>query len=70
MLEISIEKIFQQCLWVEILHSSYILSFQGKVGFSYKIVLSVLWIWFWMNLIFVQSDEFNAFVLNCVLNIL
>lgn len=38
---------FQQSLRVGILgSSSYSLSFQGKVAFSYKIVLSILWIWF------------------------
>lgn len=36
-------EIFQQGLWVGILgSSSYSLSFQGKVAFSYKIVLSIL----------------------------
>ena len=66
LLEISIEQNFQQRLWVGILDSSYILSFQGKVEFSYKTVLSILWIWFWMNLVFVHIEEFIAFVLNWI----
>lgn len=59
-----LEKKFQQCLEVGILGSSYILPFQRKVAFSYRMVLNILWVWFLMNFIFVQIKECNTFALN------